>query len=239
MATSIKKINMKAKINSKMRMYASVLEVCKQHESTWAVIPGFVTSVNEFETVFNTLRTKAGAQSTVLLGVTASKNSALGQLYERLLILHDALWIHGNVINDAPLKARNKFTISGIQRLSTYRLDAHLLGILDDLNSHGSFLGEYGVSAEFISETTEMVQEVRLSFTRPRMAIIEKKALTKSLDELSFELDNILKFRLDKIMRLFKNAAPGFYSLYFSARIIIDLKGKSTGVAPPEPEGES
>lgn len=232
--------SMKKRINTKLKMYTAVIEICKKHETSWETIPGFVNTVGEFETILGKLKNNASKQITVTKGISQAKEVAIKELYEHLMLIHAALAIHAKQVNDHDLMFRNTINISDLNHLTIPRLEFHLDRLLADLTEHGTYLLPFGLDAAFLQETSEMITLGRLQSTRPRMSIIERSQLTKSLDESISKLDVILKFKMDPLMRLFKKSVPDFYDLYFKARIIIDQGNKkaspSKGLPPAEPD---
>jgi len=69
--------------------------------------------------------------------------------------------------------------------------------------------------------------------------VITRKMLTKDLMERTVILDQILRFKLDKLIVLFKIAAPEFVMLYKNARHVVNYKGHQntkTETPPTEPD---
>lgn len=213
-------------------MYASVIEVCRNHESSWVNIPGYVSALEEFENRVAILRQRSGVQRNVTSGVSAAKRDKIGKLNDRLLIIQGALWVYANTINDFQLMERNKVSISDIKRLTITQLDLHLKAVLSDLETHGAALESFGITAAYLQETMAAFTEGSDHATRPRMAIIERKMMTQSLDTITRELDHLLKFRLDKLMLLFRVMNPDFYSRYLNSRMIVDHRGPTAGADP-------
>lgn len=207
-------------------MYTAVLEICKVHETTWSSIPGFANAVNEFEANLQTLKLDASKQESVRDGVSMMKFAKLDELFDRLLLIHTGLAIHAKTIHDEELFLRNTVNLSDLKRLSIPRLDFHLNKVLIDMEEHGSSLEIFGIDSALIQDTIGLIEEGRLQSTRPRMSIIEKRQLTQKLDETVSKLDEILKLKLDALMRLFKYSYPAFFQLYFAARVIIEYPGK-------------
>jgi hypothetical protein len=222
-------------------MYTAVLEICKVHETTWSSIPGFASAVNEFEATLQTLKLDATKQESVRDGVTLMKFAKLGELFDRLMLIHTGLAIHAKSIHDEEMFIRNTVSPTDLKRLSITRLDFHLNKVLIDLEEHGASLVIFGIDSGMVQDTISLIEEGRLQSTRPRMSIIEKRQLTQKLDEGVSKLDEILKLKLDALMRLFKFNHPDFFQLYFAARVVIEYPGKkgsstSENGSPPENE---
>ena len=206
-------------------MYQAVIEVCRSHQSLWESIPAYVSALEEFENRVEILRLRSGIRSNITAGVSAGKRSRLETLYDQLLVVHGALWVFATSTNNFQLMSRNKVTISDLKRLSIVRLDAHLNNIIEDINEHGEALADFGITAEYLQETIDLINQGSYNARRPRMAIIERKMLTQSLTTISHDLDNLLRLKLDKLMNLFRKSNADFYSRYHNARMIIDLRG--------------
>jgi hypothetical protein len=224
---------MKKATRQKLSMYKAVLEVCKTHETDWAEIAGFVAAVNNLETAISIMDSKAQLQASKTVGVMANKIDKIEAAIELLMILHGALEMHGSEIGDAELRLRNKKTLTALKRLDNTRLNVQFNQIIGDLALYGNALTPYGITPEFVTESLVLIEEARISLSRPRMAIIERKGYTNSLDIQTVAIDDIIKLRLDKMMRLFKKTQPEFFDLYSNARMVIDLGSRPTSSESP------
>lgn len=224
---------MKKSIGTKLNMYRAVLEVCKSHEQNWATIPGFVTTVNDFENTLIDLEHQAQLQTSRTVGVSTVKAEKVTLLYDRLLLLQGALEVYGTMIGDSELRLRNKIVKTDLNRKTISALNVHVNSVLVDLNTHGAALEQFGITPIILAESISIMQSTQHALNRPRMAIIDRKLNTNSLDLLMHEIDSILKVRLDKLMRLFKGDVPTFFALYFNARMIIDSHPKKSNPQIP------
>jgi len=211
---------MKKKIYSRLKMYNAVLEICKEHQTTWEEIPGFANTVAEFEAAVNELKNDASLQESIQDGVSMLKKEKLAALFERLMLVHAAMAIHAKTIDNPELLRRNVVTLTDLKRLNIIRLELHLKVAESDLVTYGPALESFGISEQMIQETIQMIGDGIVHSTRPTMSIIERHQLTVKLNEESSNLDNILNFRLDPLMRLFKTSNSEFFKLYFNARIV-------------------
>ena len=224
---------MKKSTRQKLSMYKAVFEVCKTHETDWAGIAGFVEAVNNLETAISTLDSKAQLQASKTVGVMANRIDKIEAVIELMLILHGVLEMHGKEIGDVELRIRNKKTVTSLKRMDNTRLNVQFNLIIEDLALFGNALTPYGITPDFVTESLVLIEAARISLSRPRMAIIERKGYTNSLDVQTAEIDEIIKLRLDKMMRLFKNSLPDFFELYSNARLIVDLGSRHTSSEPP------
>lgn len=222
-------------------MYESVREIIRQHETVWTGVPKFVSAVAHFESELETLKNKAVGQNSVILGVSNNKSALFAELTGKIVAIQNALWVYANSSNNFELMARHKTSISDLKKMNNGAKLIHLEWIGKDLEEYAGALVEFGISAENVLEFTNLSENYRLASTQPRMAIIERKLLTKKLEEHSGNLDFILRFILDKLMVLFKIDAPDFVYSYMSARKVINYgtRHNSTSELPPtETDGE-
>lgn len=215
-------------IENKLNMYQSVLKVCNEHESVWNGIPGFVSALTDFNTSFEALGLAAQKQATKTVGVSSKKYAKLNELIDGLMVVHGTLKLHGKKIDDPMLIARNKFVASKLKIMSMQQMVVHVDVVIDDINTFGSALAEYGVDQNTLDAVLASITEARKVMNSPRNAIIERKLHTKMLDEYIHTLDEVLKFSLDNLVRVHKKNHPKFYNLYWNARMIVDSGGKKT-----------
>jgi hypothetical protein len=219
-------------------MCNAVIEVVKAHQPLWEQIPGFVNTFGEYEARVQVLRNRSGIQKSVTTGVGAQKRNRLEYLYEHLLVVQSALWVYAQASNNFLLMERNKVTISDLRHLSITRLDLHLDQVFKDVEEFGAYLTDFGITAEYLQETIDLINAGSNNATRPRMAIIERKMMTQSLDTIIRELDVLLKLRMDKLMLVFRVSQPEFYNRYRNARVIIDHRGPTASHGSEEDVGE-
>lgn len=222
-------------------MYDAVRVIIRQNETVWSGVPKFVSAVNQFESELDALKNKALIHTSITLGVSKNKAELYVRLTEKMLMLQNALWIHAIATNNFELAARHKTTISEIRKLGGSSRLIHIDRIEKDLLVYAGALVEFGISGEILEEFVLAVKDYELSSILPRMAVIEKKSITKSLLDHSKHIDTILRFTVDKMMPLFKNTTPEFVSLYKNARKVIHYgrRHNSPNELPPtETDGE-
>lgn len=65
-----------------------------------------------------------------------------------------------------------------------------------------------------------------------RKAIIKRKGITKSIEDLEQEINELLRVELDRLILVFRESEPAFYHSFESARITINYGGGSKGDKP-------
>lgn len=215
--------------NQKMNMYNAVLNICRQQQTAWETIPGFVSAVADLEARLLELNHTYALRLSATTGVSVAKNELKTELAEHLYILGKALSLKGLEINDRELDLRNRISLSRLKTLPANSL-LHLIEAMQtDIEIHGESLAAYGITASFIDETESLMAQTSNVLFKPRMAIITRKGLTKAVKNQTCYIDKLIKSQLDTFILSFKTALPAFYNAYFNARIIIDYGHGSGG----------
>jgi hypothetical protein len=230
---------MKTITKNKINMYESVLVILKQHESDWSGVPIYVETVAEFEAALNELKNKAVVQNNITLGVAQNKKEQYKKLCESMEVIENALWVYATATNHYELAARHKISSSVVQKMGSVVRLIHLEKVMQDCEEHASELIAYGITASFIEEFVVKAEIYAITSNQPRLVTVTRKMLTSDLIERTLVLDRILRFKLDKLIVIFKTSAPEFGILYQNARLVMNYKGHhntKTEKPPTEPD---
>ena len=229
---------MNKRVDVHLKMYTSVEEICKLHESVWSQVPAFAAAVNQFQTELQKLKNDATKQESTMSGVTQLKYEKLDFLFDRVLLVHAALANHGRIIEDDELILRNKVNRSDIKRLTIVRLGFHFDTVKSDLTAFGDQLEPYGVTPTMLTETLELLDEAENLVYSTRFKLNQRSQLTKSLTEQMASIDGVLKVQVDPFVRLFKQDSPEFFSMYWKARKFVYTGSKKPNgkSSPPAPD---
>jgi hypothetical protein len=145
--------------------------------------------------------------------------------------------ITGKVMLFNQMKFRKKTLLRGDRNEVVRLMDL----VIEKATEFQSELDPYGIDAADIAELQGLRDELEVHFGAPRNAIVERKTATANLDTLSREINDLLRFQLDKLMLVLKEEAPEFYSTYTNARHTVALKNarrdENPGSEPNEPYG--
>ena len=90
----------------------------------------------------------------------------------------------------------------------------------------------YGVDAADIAKLNTAIEDFTGLLTKPRQAVVARKEVTGEIAADEETADRLLERELDKTMRKFKTKNGPFFGEYKSARMIIDLGGRSEKAEP-------
>jgi hypothetical protein len=223
---------MNDKQNAKQNMYQVVLHTLQENGSLYKEFPLFVKAVTELETAVKDIGIAAEQQSkTTLQGATLAKNIAETTLVNECVKVANVLSVLARDLGDTTLLSRVILTKSQMYQApdnETLRIAWRLLA---EASAHEPALLEYGITAPNIQMLHNAAKGFEQWLVAPRASMVASKQSTASLVHLFAYADTLLYDRLDKLIGIFKDAAPDFYAQYFYARNIINSsarKHKST-----------
>ena len=208
-------------------MYETVLAIVMQNQSNWSSFPAFSSLVGDFSAKLQELENLSLQQGIALPGVTAAKNDLRKKTTEKARVLFGALKAFSLFDGGAELAERVDVTQSDLNRMGNLQFKNQLDALLLLATEHLSELADYGVDQAKIDELQALRDQCAAVLGTPRQAIVDRKTVTKSIRVRVTALDELLKKGFDALMISFKNTVPDFYFHYKSARVIVDLKGRS------------
>lgn len=188
------------------------------NQAVWTNVPAFVSAVNLFENNLAVLDTKFSEQSTAMTGVTKEKQELLSRLSEEMMLVHNALYLHGKETNSIILQERNRISKSDLVRMTNGKAKVHGNDLKNDLQAYGSELEVYGIKAVFISQLIAKIDTLPELIESSRIALLRRKGATRIIEELESKLTEILRDQIDRMMLIFKIDHPAFVLDYQNAR---------------------
>lgn len=208
--------------NAKLNMAQRVSETFKRYETVYKGIAPMVESVNELNAEIDNIRNTVKEQGAVNVSAsTLEKREAEKQMITPCVRIANALYVIGFTSDNKDL-----ITLQGMSENSFYRLSnntalALARRILDLTHKYINELKVYGIDKKEIDILEKAIGSYHSLIAKPMNAIGERKQKTSNLSQLFASLDSIFYDKLDKLMVLFKQSSPEFYSEYRTARNII------------------
>jgi hypothetical protein len=100
-------------------------------------------------------------------------------------------------------------------------------GIAARVREHAAALAAYGLGAATAGELDSLIAAFETCITKPRQVTGTIKVKVETVQALFAETKSLLIDRTDKMMALFKTAAPVFYAEYFNARQYINTAART------------
>lgn len=205
---------------NKRSMFGSVRTVLEENQTIWISVPAFATAVELFESKLMVLDTKLSEQSVATTGVTLEKQESVRELFEEMLLAHQALYLFGQDNENIALRERNKVTKSKLSRLSIGKAKVHAADLKNDLLAHGASLETYGIAQAFITALIAKIEELPELVESTRMALLRRKGITQAIEEVLSKITEILRDRIDRLVKVFKKDHPDFVVIYQNARTV-------------------
>ncbi|MNU69519.1 hypothetical protein D3C71_589050 [compost metagenome] len=216
---------MKRSTANKLNMYESVHAVLTDHQSSWQNIPAFASAVNKFETKLALLRAGVAEQSSATTGVSLEKRLRTEDLRNRMLVMQHALFLLGRASGDVLLQERNHLSKTDLFHMTLNEFAARCTELKGDLDTYSAQLPQYGITQQAIDELIPLLLGVDELNNSTRKAIIKRKSITKNIEDLEQELNELLRVELDRLILVFKESDSQFYHSFESARITINYGG--------------
>lgn len=220
---------------NRLAMFLAVLGVMEKYNASWAALTAIADMVTRLDDLTTGMQESSGVQGTKRTGIAGGKRR------QRLLMMEQAVAIAGDLHalavknNDADLQAKCAFELTDLVRLGETVIGPRCQEIHDQANKNVAGLAAFGTTATEITALQTAITAYGELVTKPREAIIEKKSATGDIAADENTADALLNDELDKAMKKFKAKEPAFFNEYTSARMIIDLGGRSQKPPTPPP----
>ena len=217
--------------SNKTAMYNAVSEVCELYKTTWESLPIAVTLFTEFKEKKDLLTAAAQRQEQDFTGVTNDKKQTRQLMIDRALVIAQALTAYANINQNSVLAGRVKYTKSDFTSAKDAAVQSKAEIVLEVAEEHVDNLGDYGITAQHVTELETAIGDYAEAISSPRVAINQRKQATGEIQQRIEEIDFLLKQKLDKIMIQFKDTE--FFTTYKAARIIVDRRGQRKSNSTP------
>ena len=208
--------------NAKLNMAQRVSETLKRYEAVYSSIAPMSAAVSALNADIDNIRQTLKEQGAVNLPAsTLEKRTAETQMIQPCVKMANALYVIGFTTENKDL-----ITLEGLSENSFYRLSdnaalALARRMLDLTHQYAAELKTYGIEETEITALRNAIDTFHALIAKPMDTIGERKQKTSNLTQLFAGLDSTFYDKLDKLMVLFKQSQPEFYSEYRTARNII------------------
>ncbi|MDX1652360.1 MAG: hypothetical protein R3277_07710 [Brumimicrobium sp.] len=225
---------------NKRNMYTVVLETCKENTSIWQNIPAFVSAVNDLEAKLQTFSATAEDRLMDTKHITKKKIALIHELHNKVYIMVKLIRAYAASTGNESLAFEYSLTKKSLLVGGAKATINRFNNVVKKANELAPDLEDFGLTQQFLQELTQKVEEAKIVIWEPRLKIIQRKALTRKLHELTDELDNIVYVRLTGMVDLLHYDHPVFHAKFMDARNIIDHKRRRSANTPDtSPDSES
>jgi hypothetical protein len=223
---NIKLNAMRKALKNKRNMYGQVLDTCLNYQNAWGSVPAFEGIVERLQTKIALFDTTNKERLQIDTSETVVKNNNLKALTDEVYTLVKIIRAIGLANDDKTLAAqydvrKTVFRVGGARTI-TNRFNL----VLDKAEELIVELEPYGIDTAHVIELKLRTDQLMEEINTPRKRILRKKILTRNLDLIAVEIDQIIRQELDGLVELIGQESPEFFNAFQSARSIVDLKSR-------------
>ncbi len=155
-------------------------------------------------------------------GFSAAKTAIRKDLEKNLIKLVAYLMNVATFTNQVVLLHEIDFKDNQLKKASEQMLVSRGEFLLQKARANEQAALEFGMPAEYLVTTEQLLNDYKVAQTTPRQAIVGSVDVNARLDEEMEATNNLIKNKLDVVMKLVKIENPILYGQYKSARVIVD-----------------
>jgi len=222
---------------NKLKMFKQVLDVASANQAAYAGIQAFADGMAAFRLRYDQLNALATQHAVLLKGITKQKKEQKELTAQKATIIAGSLRAFATATHNTLLAGKLKFGNHLFSYGSSLANGQKIELVLQLAAENLAELGPFGTTQQKIDELDGLYTALKMMHGSPRKAVIERRDLGSSIDDLFDEMDELLGNQLDELALRFKEEHPSFFHQYKDARKIIDSKGKTSKHNPPEEPG--
>jgi len=204
------------------RMFGNVQSVMDTNTSTWSSIPIVSGFKNELDEVIQRIDGIYGDNQDDSKAITRRKEQHRDNLAIKVPIVTSALFVLGDLTNDEKLKDFNRINKSAINTGREYDVVAKVTAVLKICEDKLDQLADFGISEAQITEIETTLDDFKHLIGEARNVRNTVYANINEADQLIDAGNQLLRNKVDKVMKVFELTHSNFYELYTRARSIVN-----------------
>lgn len=202
--------------------YKLIVNEAKNDAKAVSLIPTFAKGINRLEEITDEMDLLAVQQAKDLKGITKDKKNVLEELIDYTIDVAGAIHSYAETKNNLTLQTKVNFKISQVSTMNQEEvINAAAITLEEAGKLPADALAEEGITAEELTQFTELYNQFKDTKDGKRKALIERINYTDRLSELFAEAANLKKNKLDRLATQFQRKAPEFYLKYKAAATVI------------------
>ncbi len=219
---------------NKRGMYSTVLPLLKANTGKTGSVPAFAPAVASFETTLAQINAKEKERSEGTTGKLETRDNAEAELIDALIPVAGALAAYASETNNTELKEKAAVKISVLEHMRDLDLLDKAKAIAGYAQEQNTNLVPYGVSADVLTALDQKRSAFETAVAELGKGKVERTGARTALNDLFDTADDILKNKLDNMMKVVRKNEPQLGIAYDAARVIKDL-GAGHAVKQPVP----
>lgn len=203
-------------------MFLNTQDCLDSYSTEWSAIPIMLMYKNEYDELVSRIISKSeDAQS--YMGVSEHKKKLKKTIAMKTSSLSGVIQAFAAGSSNADLANSVKASVSEIEKMKDQDLDAFIRNVIKIAQDKLKDLGDYGITENMLTEILTSLEEFNAMIGKPRSIRNSKFVTLETVAQLFDECNNLLRNKIDKVMLMFRDTKPEFYSSYERARTIVDL----------------
>lgn len=204
------------------RMFGNVQSVMDTNTTTWSTIPIVSGFKNELDEVIQRIDSIYFDNYDDSKAITRKKDRLREKLIIKIPILTSALYVLGDLTDDEKLKEYKSYTKSALKNMKEIAMVAVVTSIIKAARSREELQSGFGISEAQITEMETTLDDFKHLIGEARNVRNTVYANINELETLIDAGNQLLRNKVDKVMKVFELSNPGFYDLYTRARSIVN-----------------
>lgn len=203
-------------------MFLNTQDCLDNYSTEWSAIAIMLIYKNECDELISRITEKSETAKS-FMGVSDHKKKTKSAIALKASSLSGIIQAYAYGNNNTDLANSVKAARTEIERMKEQDLDAFIRNIVKIARERLKELGDYGVSENMLTELLTSLEEFNALIGKPRSIRNSKFVTLETIEQLFEECNNLFKNKIDKVMLMFRDSKPEFYSSYERARTIVDL----------------
>ncbi|MCX6292039.1 MAG: carboxypeptidase-like regulatory domain-containing protein [Bacteroidetes bacterium] len=219
---------MTKKENSIYNMFLAVQLECDNSILVWQNQQVYSDAYDQFKANNANIEVALQNQQAATTGYSQDKTNRKLTMADLAMIVKGTLQAFATDKNDSALYENVNFSVTDIVNSRATLAEARCQKICDAASANLASMANYGLTQAMIDGLTTAIKKFDVLIAMPRDVRSTIATATQDIKKLVKANQEILKKKLDKLMGLFEETAPAFYSNYFNNRKIVDGKTNYT-----------
>jgi hypothetical protein len=203
-------------------MFGNVQIMLDENSTIWSTIPVINEQKNHFDELIQRIEVVYDNNPDNSKAITREKQSIKEAIYIKASIMAATLYAFAEINDNEALKLYKGMSKSAYERLRETELVTNTQNLVNDVRINLEPLAPFGISESQVTELETSLDDFKGLIGEARNVRNSVFANIKEADQLFDEANDLLRNRLDKLMKIFEVTHPKTFDLYTRARVIVN-----------------
>ncbi len=213
---------MNARQKSRAEMLATTRAFLDQNTEVWSSVPIIANVKTQLDSVIQEIIHHQEAQEASQVFLGSNKLALKKAVAEKADILNDILASYAEIEDNAALLEKSNKSFSDFNRLPYQDFQTVVKETIQLLDDNLASLADYGVSEDQVTDLKNSFDDFMSISGEPRLYKVASVQATKAHEDLFTQASDLLKSKLDRLMKRYKTANTNFYNGYVASRVLVN-----------------